>query len=109
MAEISAIMNKYDIAGSVILHAPTGNAEVKLFLEPTYSCLTVNGDNVRLKSKANDYENKAAQESVLKATSNLVSMLAELNGGAALMLIELSETIDNEIGAVHTPLNKTGE
>ena len=52
MEEIAAVIKKHDIAGVVVLHTPN-YSEHKMFLQPSYSCVSEFSDNhIRVKAKA---------------------------------------------------------
>lgn len=100
-AEIEAILIRYDIAGHVVLHEP-GFGEVFSHLTPSYSNVTGELPVVRLRSKAADYGgDKDAQRRDLEATANMMAILAELLGRAALSFIDLSNWVNKHTGAEH--------
>lgn len=109
-AEIDAILKKHDIAGWVVLHNAPGEIEAFNRLDPSYSMLRPQvveggGMNVRLLSKLSDYGgDRERQMRDQAATASMVHSFAEVLGGAALGMIALSEIVDRETGAEHTPL-----
>ena len=108
MDEIRAIINRYDIAGSIVLHTP-GNSEYGIFIEPSYSCAKFNGGNISFKAKASDFKGGAAERSEkVEDTCNMMNMLSTTTGQVALNIMHVSENFDKHIGAEHTKMNHRG-
>lgn len=105
-AEIQEILNRYDIAGLVVLHAAPHSAEVINHLEPSYSVMKVAKDGkVTIRSKLEDYNgDREAQRFDVAATANMASTLYELGARCAIQIGSLSEIIDRETGAGHTKI-----
>lgn len=101
-AEIEAVMERYDIAGHVVLHEP-GFGEVFARLTPSYSQLHPLGPRglYRLRSKREDYANREEQASDLEATVNMLQILADLLAPAAMHFIDMTTWISNMVGAEH--------
>lgn len=70
MEEIKAILKKHDIGASVILHTP-GFTEYLNHVDTSYSCLTFEGDNIRIKTHGRTHQHKT--DSI-----NMVSHFAEI-------------------------------
>ena len=47
ISEIKAILEKHDIAGSIVLHTP-GNSEYLMHINPTYSCAKLQDGGIRM-------------------------------------------------------------
>lgn len=102
---IRAVLDDLDIAGHVVLHNAPGSLEVLSKLDPSYSKLIGLPPMVRLHSKLSDYHGDAeAQRRDLEATANLVRAFGEALASNAMMLLELSQIIDANVGAEHGPL-----
>lgn len=99
MEDMKAIFKKYDIGGVVILHTP-GHGEFLNVLNPSYSCITINGDHVRFKSKLVDYDgDKKAWEKKTTDSLNLLQTVTEIGGHVILPLIELTERLEKDLNA----------
>jgi hypothetical protein len=71
MEEIKAVLNKHDIAASVILHTP-GFTEYLNHVDTSYSCVTIEGNKLRIQTKGRSHQHKT--DSV-----NMVSHFAEVS------------------------------
>jgi hypothetical protein len=59
---------------------------------------------LRLRSKLADYDgDKMAQRVDMEATLNMLSNFAMIAGQAAIPLLEISQQLDRQMGAEHTP------
>lgn len=100
MEEMKKIMENYDIAGSVVLHTP-GHGEFYLNISPSYSCAWFEGDHFRMKAKKTDFPDIKTWEKAIKDTTNMMSVLAEIQAGMALNMAQLSKQIDKIVNADH--------
>lgn len=98
--EIKAILKKHDIAASVVLHTP-GFSEFVLEITPSYSCATLNHDNVRFKAKKDDFNDELKRHQAIQDTANMMNLLSDVTAKNAMMLINVSEQFDKIIGAEH--------
>lgn len=106
-AEVNAILDKYDIAGFVVLHAAPNACEVICHLEPSYSVVKILKGQARIKSHIDDYKGDSeAQRRDLSASANMASSLFEMTAHTAMMLGELSKTLDALTGATHTEMKQ---
>lgn len=100
MEEIKAIVKKYDISASVVLHTP-GNSEFLLEITPSYSCAKLNHDHIHFKAKKEDFNNELLRMQTIADTSNMMNLLGETLGKNALMLMQVSDEFDKITGAEH--------
>jgi hypothetical protein len=100
MEEIKDLLKKNDIAAVVVLHTP-GFSEYLLHCGTTYSCCTVNEEGIRVRAKLiEDFKgDKAMWEYKVKSTANMLHHLAVVHGQKTLTLLELSDHLDQQIGA----------
>ena len=102
MQEIKAILQNYDIAGSIVLHTPN-HSEFLLQISPSYSCAKLEGDNLRVRAKLNEDFNgdKEAWKQKVMDTSNMLNLLAEVGGKASMSLFQISDKVDETVSAQH--------
>lgn len=102
MSEIKAILQKHDVAGVVVIHAP-GYGEELIYLTPSYSCATLHANGeLRFKAKAADFGGDTQKRNQkIKDTANMMAILSERVGINALNLINASEMLDGAAGADH--------
>lgn len=96
MAEIEAILKKEDIAGLVVLHTQQHGSYYSEFLfelTPSLSAVKLENNYLQIKAKGTDIR--------LPYTSNMLRLLAETSGRCSINLFELSEKVDEIIGAEH--------
>lgn len=95
MEEIKEILNKHDIAASVILHE-VGFSEFLFKIDPSYSCCFFEGNMLRVKAKAVDYAGGATERNQKIAdTSNMLHHLVETGNHVRETMAELSKKIDD--------------
>ncbi len=101
MAAIKDVLEAYDIAGIIVIHTP-GHSEYINHISPSYSCAKQEGDNLRIRAKASDYNGDVdMRNQKIKDTSNMLHILSEVGGRNALMMMEVSENLDQIVGATH--------
>lgn len=98
--EIKEILRKHDIGGIAVVHTP-GFAEYLMSIQPSYSCMKVDGDHVRVLAKRADFPNKEAWEKKVSDTSDMLHGLSTCFGNQILGLMELSDRLDETVNAEH--------
>ncbi len=100
-AEIKQILEAHDIAGVLVLHSP-GNSEYILHITPSYSCASLEGDTIRFRAKASDYNgNTKIRDQKIADTANMMALLSETTAHNAMQLITVSEQFDKIVDAEH--------
>lgn len=107
MAEIKAILERYDIGSVVVLH-DVGFSEYHIKINPTYSVVKFDRfgqtlEIVPLASKGDFNKGIKAYREKLLATSNMLNVLATVGGSVALNVLEASKQFDKLVGAEHFP------
>lgn len=101
MEEIRQILVKHDIAAFVALHTP-GNSEYLNHVNPSYSCAKHEGDTIRIKAKASDYNGDTDKRNkFISDTANMFHCLSEVVAQNALSLTQLSIKLDEITSATH--------
>ncbi|MCP1384860.1 hypothetical protein [Runella salmonicolor] len=104
MAQIKDILQKEDLGGMVVLHTP-GYSEYLLNLTPSYSCLKVEKDQIRVLSKLTDYDGDQKQQIQHQAnTANMLSLITETAVNQTRVLMQVSNAVDVVVGAEHGKL-----
>lgn len=102
MEEIKAILDKYDIAGFVVLHTPPFS-EHYLKINPSYSCARfeelADGTAIRFKAKLQeDFQgDKVACHKKVTDTINMFDHLSMRTGETAMALIDMQRLIDTKV------------
>lgn len=110
MEEIKSILKKYDVGAVVVLHLP-GSSEYFNRLNPSYSCVIQEGDNIRIRARAKedfggDYK---ARDIKIANTSNMLNLLGITAGSQALAITEVSQQFDKIVDADHTDLGHSSQ
>lgn len=103
MEEIKHILKIKDIGAIVILHDDSQHSEFLMKVNPSYSCLSFNGDQLRTKSKLSEYNgDEQKQVDQLTASVNMIIHFADItkhiNGNMNSMIKMLKEKMDIEFG-----------
>lgn len=102
MEEIKEILRKHDIAGTITLHT-VGHAEYLNHITPSYSCAKIDEltGKFELRARKIHFSNEAERLNKLTATSNMLSLLADVTAKNVLNLINASEVTDKFLNAEH--------
>ncbi len=74
MNQIEMILKKHDISGVIVLHTP-GQCKFQMFLDPTYSALCVDGNDVSIVIDPGTPDGD--QNKMLSETSQMLTTLSE--------------------------------
>jgi len=113
-AEIEAVLDKYDIAGAVVLHSP-GFGEHFMKIDPSYSCAFFDKlpDGVAIRVRARlqeDFQGDALKRhKAAENTANLFDIFANLIGKQALYSIETFELLKTQLNITSTSGNHTDD
>ena len=99
-SEIEKILIKYDIAGTFVIHT-LWFSEYMNKLNTSYSCVKNTVEGVRIKATKELYGSAEKRDQALKDTTNMLHHLSSVTGNNALMLIELSDKMDEITDAEH--------
>jgi|SRR5215217_5876190 len=97
--EIKAILDKYDIAGVILLHSP-GFAEYIYSITPSYSIAKMEGNQLRIKTNPND--SKEIKIRKVTDTLNMFSLLATVGRPIIENTIEAEELIKQHVEVIKT-------
>ncbi len=103
MERIKAILKEYDLGASIVLHTP-GFSEFLLKVDPSYSCVKTNGDEIRIKTRLQEDYNgdKKLRDKAIEDSVNMIGHFGDVNGKTALMFFELMDRIKKEIDVEET-------
>jgi hypothetical protein len=102
MANINAIMKKFDIGGHVVLVSKT-HSEFKFFFEPTWSAIRWEGEGVRIKAKKDELGSQAAVQKVLGYTAHLILQIMDIALNDAKICRELTMQLSKHVDIIHKP------
>lgn len=91
MPELTALFKKHNIGGYVVLCSGT-HAEFKFMFEtPDWSCVILQENGIRFRSKKEDWPSKEAQDS---ATEKSVNMIEAVQTVAGKCFVDCGEVMD---------------
>lgn len=116
MTEIKEILDKYDIAGSIVLHTP-GHGEHFIKVDPSYSCaffepiIGDEGVNLRIRTRLQeDFNGDAAKRNKSQDdTVNMFDVMSTLLGKHALMSIDMMELLESKFEIISKSGGHTDE
>jgi hypothetical protein len=94
MAEISAIMDKYDIGGNVTLHYPGEGGEFLLKIDPSYSCAKINAEKDGIAFNGSSKHYNGDKEAAYKAQDATINMMCIMRDIAANVFMQMNQTIE---------------
>lgn len=100
MAEIVQVLEKYDIAASIVLSSPNF-CEHFMRVDPSYSCASLDGPKLQFKGRKIHYPDEKVREEKINKTVNMFAILAEGTARHADALLDISEKIDEIFEAQH--------
>lgn len=109
MSEIKEVLEKYDIAGMIVLHTEGGHSEYLLKINPSYSVIKFEGPNrllFRAKLQEDFNGNKRLMQHKLANTSNMLKHITDVGGELVLSVIKVSEQFDSIVDGRHTSQNE---
>lgn len=76
MAEIAGVLQKYDMAGAVTV-VSKDRAMFK-YVFPTWSCIQVNGGELRFRAKRADYPSKKAHHEAAELSVHIIMQMRDI-------------------------------
>lgn len=101
MAEIIGVLKKYDMAGAVTV-VDKGRCMFKYHF-PTWTCVVLTEDAVRLRSKREDFPSLEAQRAVSELTAHCVMQMRDVAANTFEMMEHLGEKMREAWGMEHVP------
>lgn len=93
MEQIKLILKANNVGASIVLHRP-GFSEFYLHLNPNYSCVTLDGDRLRIRAKKEDYNgNTTKRDLAITNSVNMIQHLADTSGQTSLMMYNVMEQL----------------
>lgn len=112
--EILAVLDKYDIAGAVVLHSP-GFGEHFMKIDPSYSCAFfdnspgVTGIRVRARLQEDFQGDALKRHKAAEDTANMFDMFSHLIGQQALYAIETFKLLKTKLDISSSSGNHTDD
>ena len=102
MNQIGMILAKHDISGVIVLHTP-GQCKFQMFLDPTYSALRVDGNDVSIVIAPGTPEGD--KNRMLSETSQMFTTLAESALFAGNQLLDADISMKKRFAFIPSPEN----
>jgi hypothetical protein len=101
MAEIAAVLKKYDMAGAVTIVSKE-RAMFKYFF-PTWSCVAYEGDGLRFRAKRADYPSAEAQRETIELSAHIIMQMRDIAAQTFAMCQRIGEALKEKVGLEHKP------
>jgi len=107
MAEIEAVMEKYDMGGFVVLSSLTHN-EFKLFIEPSWSMARVLTDHKTGVIKGIHFKVRKAHPVQVDATAGMIAAIRDLGGMISDHMDRMMKQLGSTVGIEYDPFGPVG-
>lgn len=109
MAEINAIMKKFDIGGHVTLVSQT-HSEFRYTVDPSWSCASVEllgggMAEMRVKSLAKDHPDKEIQRKKIEVTIHMLAQIRDLGGKTFMEMDAVVNELSQQVDFDHKPFS----
>ena len=108
MEEIKAVLDKHDIAGSIVLHTP-GHGEFLMKINPSYSCAFIDHlpggqQGIRFRSRLQeDHQGDAAKRhKAQEDTANMFDIMSSAVGQEALKYMDAMDLLKEHLDITST-------
>jgi hypothetical protein len=101
MAEIIAVLRKYDMAGAITV--VDQNRAMFKYHFPTWSCIILGEDQVRFRSKREDYPSAEAQRDTAELSAHIVMQMRDIGGQTFALMERIGQMLKDKLGMEHTP------
>lgn len=95
--KITAALKEHNLMGAVFLSSPTRSGFIHE-MSPPWSCITLNGDQLRIRSKLEEYPNQEAQVRTISETLSGVMGMIHNSQNVITTLKSLVAMVSHKIG-----------
>jgi hypothetical protein len=104
MAEISAVLAKYDMAGAVTIVSKE-RAMFK-YQFPTWSCIKLEGDGrIRFRAKRSEFSSLEAQRETVELSAHIIMQMRDIAAQTFSMCQTIGDSLKEKVGMVHEPFH----
>lgn len=101
MAEMIGVLKKYDMAGAVTV-VDKDRCMFK-YQFPTWTCVVLGEDSVRLRSKREEYPSLEAQKRAAELTAHVIMQMRDIAANTFTLCESLAAKMREAWGMEHTP------
>jgi len=102
MAEITAVLKKYDMAGAVTVVSKE-RAMFK-YIFPTWSCIMPEGERgFRFRAKRADFPTAEAQHQTMELSAHIIMQMRDIAAQTFTMCESLASALKEQVGLEHKP------
>lgn len=101
MAEITAALQKYDMAGAITI-VDKGRSMFKYHF-PTWSCIILGEDHLRFRAKREDYPSKEAQREAVELSTHIVLQIRDIAAQTFDLMSKIEKGLAERFEIDHTP------
>lgn len=106
MEQIIKIVKENDIAAFVLLHDERGFSEYLNAVSPSYSCASINDEQIRFRLKSAEVGKEKAKI-IAEGTYNMVTHFADMLGKHAILYIDAQKMLKEKLGGDEDGGNET--
>lgn len=99
MAEVAAVLKKYDMAGAITLVSKE-RCMFKYFF-PTWSVITLTQDAIRFKAKRGEFPSLNAQRIAVELSAHIVMQMHDAGRNTVGLMGQLGKTLQDQLGMEH--------
>lgn len=101
MAEIIGVLRKYDMAGAITVVSKE-RAMFRYFF-PTWSCVQLTDEQLRIRSKREDYPSAEAMQRTNELTAHIIMQMRDQAARTAELMDLIRDRLQEAWGIEHTP------
>jgi hypothetical protein len=103
MAEIDAVLKKWDMAAAVTVISKT-RAMFK-YTFPKWACISIENDELRVRSKRADYPSREAQQETLEQSVHVILQMRDIAAQTFAMCDAIEKRLKESIEIEHKPFH----
>jgi len=101
MAEIVAVLERYDMAGAITIVAK--NRAMFRYRFPTWGVIEQEKDHLRFRSRRADFESKDAWHEATELSVHVIMQFRDVAAQTFIMMQDIGNKIAEVVGVEHTP------
>jgi len=100
MAEVASILKKYDMAGALTVISK--ERAMFRYMFPTWSCISIENDQLRFRAKRADYPSAEAQRQAVELSTHIVLQMRDIAAQTFAMCEGIEKKLKEKFNIEHT-------
>lgn len=101
VAEITAVLQKYDMAGAITV--VTKERAMFKYQFPTWSCITIENGALRFRAKRAEYPSAEAHHQALELSAHIIMQMRDIAAQTFRMCETIGNVLKEKVGMKHEP------